>query len=1285
MKHYFRQNLIFFSAVILSFFNSCNNLTQNAKPKSNEGTKEYAYVTIGLNTSSARNIYPDLSLNNLTYTLKGKWEDETTDQTITSGTWSQISTEQLELQTGEWQFTLTAVHTTTNKTFTATLNTTVTTSTTSLNFTLHADEDYGDFSISVNITKPANFSTTTNILVSFTLKQGNTIKFNPDTQVYSNTAIIFAPDSSYTFAPGDYDMEINLIASDLYDSGSNKIVLNTYKDKLHVVAGFNTTKELSLNVNPVYDISYEYHDGTITIGQEGPAKFSRKSVTAPLPTLEKDYYTFLGWFSDDTDGTQYDEVSVTSRTYYARFTPTPYTITYVYPDGVDEDDIEVENDETLPATVTIEDSAIDLPSISYDGLYFGGWFESATYSGTATTSIPAGTHDSVTLNACLIDTLYVNSSGASTHTGFNSLADYALDSIDSAMAKIVEYDSDDVDWKVELYGDLTGCQTIDMQSYYANSITIKGSGQQRTINGNVSEDGGGSTLVVIATDDIPIILEDLIITGGKGSVANMSQWVGGGIYLQQGTLKLGNGVKVTGNTVGTLTSSNESYGGGVYVNPDATLYIYGTACVGDPDISTAPTEAASGAELPSSTYANFAQCGAGIYSYGNVYLGYSSYTDATHNTPATLTNGIIGNYGTFGGGIYIYAQDASSMGTVVMKSGKISYNFGCGVRTGKLSSAPSTFTMNGGEISYNKTKSDSGGAGVENSSSFVMNGGAISHNTAGKNCGGGVYNSGTFVMNDGEISYNTIDSTITGTFAQCNGGGVYNYTGVFTMEGGTISHNSAPNGRGGGVCTYGYNSGGTNVFWMKGGVISENTAQYGGGGIFNVGVLKLSGSPYIPAGDGDANDLALVKYKDNQNGGAVIIAGTLTPPDEANGLVAKITPMDQVDGQSKDWFTNGLIMFRGSGYEFYESNPENGIPSSWYMSDVPEALCHFEMSSNVPEKYQNCVVSRNGFLKKGYNITSSNYSNILSNLEDGTYYLNYQGTLDSDILTSLRIAIGDLDTAKTIELDLFEAALTGLDPFTGMTDTQNLITIVLPQSITSIGESAFFDCNELSRVVIKSNITEIGFGAFSACNALTYINIPDSVDNIGAGAFSDCSSLWLSKLPDGITELKQGVFQSSGMESMPWQENPAITKICENAFQGCQNFDGIGIGGVITTIEQDAFKNAKAGWITIGPNVTTIEPGAFALDDDYSDAYKVVFYTDSSNWTLTKEGAETIYLTLTYEDPDADPTVAPVVDTETTCWLVPDDPDNPDNSMFYDQFNYLINKYKDYTWTKTGS
>ena len=915
---------------------------------------------------------------------------------------------------------------------------------------------------------------------------------------------------------------------------------------------------------------------------------------------------------------------------------------------------------------------ISLPDMEKTGYYFDGWYRSDDFSGSPITQIPTDTNDDIEVHARFIKTIYIKSDGAAYSADADGTRTSApLNSVEAAISKIVSYAQSDIDWNIEVLDTITGAQSIsniDFDADVAASLTIEGNSSQKTINGNISDVGGGSTLYIETT--VPVTIQNLIITGGKGTVANSTEYHGGGIYLKQGTLKLGDGVKITGNTAGTL--NDNGYGGGISVEPGASLYVYGTACVGDPDISTAPTEAASGDELPSSTYANFSKYGAGICSFGNVYLGYSSYTDEDNNTPVALTNGVIGNYASYGGGVYSFAAFGSC--TVVMNTGKISNNFGGGVNNSKLSSNTSTFTMNGGEISHNKTRSESGGGGVENMSVFVMKDGVISYNTAGQNCGGGVYNTGSFTMKDGEISYNTIDENVTGTYGQCNGGGVYNSSGVFTMEGGAISHNSAPNGRGGGVCTYGYSSSGTNYFTMEGGVISENTAQYGGGGIYNAGLLKLSGSAYIPAGDDDANDLAIVKYKDNPNAGSVYIDGTLTPPAEASGLVAKITPMDQVDGQSRDWFTNGLIMFMGDGYLLNSQTPANST-GSWEMKDVDKALCHFQMSSKVPEKYQNCVVSRNGFLKKGYNITSStNYSDMISSLaDDGTYYLNYQGTLNAEILTSLASAIRDFADTKTIELDLFDATLDGLNSFPGMSDTQHLTTIVLPQSITSIGESAFFDCNDLSRVAIKSNITEIGSGAFSACNALTSINIPDSVVNIGAGAFSDCSSLWLSKLPDGITVLNEGVFQSSGMNTLPSQDHPAITKICENAFQGCQNFDVIEIGGVITTIEENAFRNAKASSINIGTNVTSIWSGAFSIICDEPEYMEIQFAHDNVNWTLTKEGEDTVILTPDYVDPDTG-----------ECWLSPYDDEVPDTS-YYDVNLYLIDKYKDYTWTKTGS
>jgi len=65
----------------------------------------------------------------------------------------------------------------------------------------------------------------------------------------------------------------------------------------------------------------------------------------------------------------------------------------------------------------------------------------------------------------------------------------------------------------------------------------------------------------------------------------------------------------------------------------------------------------------------------------------------------------------------------------------------------------------------------------------------------------------------------------------------------------------------------------------------------------------------------------------------------------------------------------------------------------------------------------------------------------------------------------------------------------------------------IPNSVTNISDSAFYDCPALTSVTIPNGITSIGGDAFNGCMALTNIVIPGSVTNIGGGAFEDCSNL----------------------------------------------------------------------------------------------------------------------------------------------------------------------------------
>ena len=82
----------------------------------------------------------------------------------------------------------------------------------------------------------------------------------------------------------------------------------------------------------------------------------------------------------------------------------------------------------------------------------------------------------------------------------------------------------------------------------------------------------------------------------------------------------------------------------------------------------------------------------------------------------------------------------------------------------------------------------------------------------------------------------------------------------------------------------------------------------------------------------------------------------------------------------------------------------------------------------------------------------------------------------------------------------------------------------IPNSVTTIGEHAFSDCDSLTSINIPNSVTTIGKGAFSDCDSLTSINIPNSVTTIGEGAFSHCDSLTSINIPNSVTTIEDGAF-----------------------------------------------------------------------------------------------------------------------------------------------------------------
>ena len=89
---------------------------------------------------------------------------------------------------------------------------------------------------------------------------------------------------------------------------------------------------------------------------------------------------------------------------------------------------------------------------------------------------------------------------------------------------------------------------------------------------------------------------------------------------------------------------------------------------------------------------------------------------------------------------------------------------------------------------------------------------------------------------------------------------------------------------------------------------------------------------------------------------------------------------------------------------------------------------------------------------------------------------------------------------------------------------QAVISYVIPDSVTSIGDRAFSGCSFLFGIVIPSSVTSIGDRTFCGCSFLTEVDIPDSVTSIGNGAFYDCNSLRSVVIPDSVTSIGERVF-----------------------------------------------------------------------------------------------------------------------------------------------------------------
>ena len=172
------------------------------------------------------------------------------------------------------------------------------------------------------------------------------------------------------------------------------------------------------------------------------------------------------------------------------------------------------------------------------------------------------------------------------------------------------------------------------------------------------------------------------------------------------------------------------------------------------------------------------------------------------------------------------------------------------------------------------------------------------------------------------------------------------------------------------------------------------------------------------------------------------------------------------------------------------------------------------------------------------------------------------------------------------------------------TEKNQITSVVIPASVTTIGSGAFWGCASLTSVVIPEGVTTIGDSAFESCKNLTSITLPSTLETLGESVFSSCTNLtdvvdnsgkFLKiadgivysadgtqiiavlasvsgdiRIADGVTEISNYLFENnSKITGVVIPES--VTRIGDGAFSLCENLTSVTLPSALETLGESVF------------------------------------------------------------------------------------------------------------------
>ena len=250
--------------------------------------------------------------------------------------------------------------------------------------------------------------------------------------------------------------------------------------------------------------------------------------------------------------------------------------------------------------------------------------------------------------------------------------------------------------------------------------------------------------------------------------------------------------------------------------------------------------------------------------------------------------------------------------------------------------------------------------------------------------------------------------------------------------------------------------------------------------------------------------------------------------------------------------------------------------------------------------------------------------NIPSALDDipvtgiGNYAFHYLPALTNVTIPQGITSVGDYafsDCDGLISATIEEGVPTGTNMFNGC---DNLTTVKLPESLTTIADGSFAYCSALNHVTIPDNVTKIGTSAFCLCNALSDITLGRSLTTIGDFAFKNCDNLETIQLPSNLKKIGEEAFRECDiLKSITLPDS--VTDIGEAAFSTCPELESITIPENVTTIKSGTFDYCyRLKSITLPAGLTSFEDDLTGCPAGY---FRATDLNPDGSYIYTPDGA----------------------------------------------------------------